>query len=234
MNKSVIYYTDNNISDPIMSVVRGYIQDSGLSIVSTSLAPIQFGKNIVVPGEPGYTSMVKQILTALENSEGKYVFFCEHDVLYPKSHFTFTPPRDDIYYYNDNVYRWYFGSPIAIAYDRLFSLSSLCVNRRLVMDNYRLRMRLIEKYKDKITGKEPNIVRAWGYEPGAKKKKRGGITDDDFETWKSDETIIDIRHKNTFSPPKVTLDSFKHQPKNWREIPIEDIKGWNLKEMFAL
>ena len=69
--------------------------------------------------------MVKQILTALENSTTDYVFFTEHDVLYPKCHFDFTPPRDDIFYYNANVWRWFYPEDTAITHDRMLPLSSL-------------------------------------------------------------------------------------------------------------
>lgn len=73
---------------------------------------------------------------------------------------------------------------------------------------------------------QSGIMRKWGFEPGTKKKKRGGLTDDDFDIWYSKDPIIDIRHKGTFSPPKCTLESFKHAPKNWEEI---DIKKLNIK-----
>src|SRR3972149_11579423 len=104
--KGIIYYTDNRLIEPLFSVCQKYILASGLPIVSTSLAPINFGKNIVVAGKPGYVTMVDQIVTALEASTADYVFFCEHDVLYHKSHFDCLPPKDDVYYYNMNNWRW--------------------------------------------------------------------------------------------------------------------------------
>ena len=70
---------------------------------------------------------------------------------------------------------------------------------------------------DQFSG-DSQLARKWGYEPGTKKKKRGGLTDDDFDTWYSDEPVIDIRHRGTFSPPKCTLESFKHLPVNFEEI----------------
>lgn len=233
MDKNIIYYTDNLIEDPIKSVVRECIKQSGLPIVSCSLnEPIDFGKNYTVLGDRGYTMMVQQILTCLEISTSKYVFFCEHDVLYPKSHFDFTPSKDNIFYYNANVWRWEFGSAKAIRYDRMLPLSSLCVNREYALDHYKLRMNLIEQHIDQLTSNEPEIARKWGYEPGTKKKKRGGVTDDDFDTWYSKEPTIDIRHRGTFSPPKVKLSSFKHEPKNWQEISINEIPYWDLKGLF--
>jgi len=226
--KGIIYYTENRIREPIFSTVQKYILESSLPIVSVSLKPTDFGKNIVVEGQRSYPTMVKQIVTALENSTTEYVFFCEDDVLYPKSHFDFNPTRDDIFYYNKNVWRWYFNSNEAIRYERMLPLSCICANRNLILDHYKMRERKIKEWGlDKMRSREPRWARLWGYEPGTKKKKRGGLTNDDFETWSSEEPVIDIRHPKTFSRPKIKLEEFKHQPKNWEKININKIPGWN-------
>ena len=64
--KTIAYYTDNEIGEPIYSTVQKYILDAGLPIVSASLKPIDFGKNIVVDGERSYPTMIRQIIAALE------------------------------------------------------------------------------------------------------------------------------------------------------------------------
>jgi hypothetical protein len=234
MSNGIIYYTANTVEEPIASVVRKFI-DVGFPMVSTSLKPIEFGKNIVVNREPGYLTMIIQIVTALENLDTDNVFFCEDDVLYPPSHFFFTPPKDDIYYYNGYVWRWDYPNDRAITYDRLISLSGLCVNRELVLKHYKFRLEKIYQNKwDEDTKHEPDWARKMGYEPGTKKKKRGGITDEDFDIWMSDQSIVDIRHNKTFSKRKVYLKDFKHLPVSWREIKASEIPGWNLKEVFNL
>lgn len=231
--KNIIYYTDSRIGKPIIPIVREELLKVGLPIVSSSLKPIDFGENVVIEGKRSYPTMVKQIISCLERSTAKYVFFCEHDCLYPKSHFDFTPPRDDIFYYNSNVWRWKIGSDKAITYKRMLPLSCLCVNREFGLAHYKMRAEKIKEWKlNEIRSREPRWARLWGYEPGTKKKRRGGFSDDDYGVWYSEYPVIDIRHGWTFSKPKVTLDSFKHQPKNWREIPIDKIPRWNLKEMF--
>lgn len=235
MKKGIIYYTDNEIQDPIDSLVKSFILEANLPITSVSLKPIDFGDNYSLPFERGYKTMISQILVALGMSTADYVFFCEHDVLYHPSHFEFNPPRDNMFYYNNNNWRWLYGSDKAISYDRMISLSGLCVNREFALEHYQLRDRKIkEAGNEKFATKEPDLARKWGYEPGTKKKKRGGITDDDFDVWTSAKPNIDIRHKKTFSPPKITLESFKHPPVNWKEIPIEEIPGWDLKRLFNL
>ena len=156
-----------------------------------------------------YLEMVTQIVECLSKSREKYVFFCEHDVLYNPTHFEFTPLRDDIFYYNENVWRWDYPGSRYITYDRLISLSSLCVNRQFAYEHFKRRLKAIPK-KDRL-------CRRMGYEPGTKKKRRGGFSDDDFEVWKSREPLIDIRHSKTFSPRKVNLSDFKHPPTGWQE-----------------
>ena len=235
MTKGCIFYTDNKIGEPIRSIVRKYILESGLPITSTSLKPIDFGDNTVVEGKRSYPTMVRQIRIALEKSKAKYIFFTEHDVLYPKSHFDFTPPEDDIFYYNRNIWRWKCWDDRAITYERLLSLSCMCANREFALNHYKKREEKIEEWGlDKFRSREPRKARVWGYEPGTKKTKRGGFSDDDFDTWSSEYPVVDIRHGKTFSSPKCSLEDFKHLPTGFRDIPIEEIPGWNLRKEFNL
>lgn len=232
-SKGIIYYTDNRLGEPIFSIVQKQILEAGLPIVSVSLQPISLGKNIVLNLSPGFITMLKQITEGLEKSTEDYVFFCEHDVLYPLSHFDFTPVKDDVFFYNANVWRWKYPDNLAITYHRLISLSGLCVNRLFALNHYRKRLQKIQELKLEASKRhEPLWARRWGYEPGTKKISRGGFSDDDFETWSSQDPIIDIRHGKTFSQSKVTLDSFIHQPNNWRETTLDKIPGWHLKELF--
>jgi len=222
--KGIIYYTDNIIGEPIRTFVRNSIKASGLPVTSCSLKLIRFGDNIVVDGRRSYPTMVKQILTALEHSKAKYVFFCEHDVLYHPTHFEFVPPGDDKYYYNLNNWRWDYPKNRAIQYDGLTSLSMMCCNRKLAINHYKLRMTLIKDHKlDEIRSREPRWARRFGYEPGTKLKRRGGVSDEKHETWWSSEPNIDIRHKRTFSSPKISLSAFKHKPTGWKETSIKEI-----------
>jgi len=233
----VIYYTDNRIQNTLIyKLAQKFISESGLPIVSCSLWPIDFGQNIVLKNRRrSYPTMVEQILMALEASDADYVFFAEHDVLYHESHWDFIPPTDDIYYYNVNNYRWLFPDDYLITYSGLTSLSSLCCNRELAIKHYQLRMRLIEEQGlDKLRGREPRWARKFGYEPGTKKRRRGGVTDEDHVKRRSKLPNIDIRHKYTFSQPKVTLDSFKCKPENFRQVPMDEIPGWDLKGLFEL
>ncbi len=236
MTKGVIYYTDNKLNEPYFSTCQKYIKDSGLPIVSCSLQPISFGTNIVLEDrERSYPTMVEQILTALQALETDVVFFCEHDVLYHPSHFDFEPPKDDMYYYNINNWRWHHPLDRAITYGGLTSLSMLCCSREKAVKHYQYRKKLIEKWGlDKIRSREPRWARKFGYEPGTKIRRHGGVTNETHETWRSEFPNVDIRHSGTFSAPKITLDKFKHPPSDWVEGKASEIPGWDLNSLFHL
>ena len=82
--------------------------------------------------------------------------------------------------------------------------------------------------------REPRWARKFGYEPGTKLRRRGGVTNEEHVKWKSEYPNIDIRHKRTFSSPKTHLSDFKYPPTNWIEGKASEIPGWNLKELFNL
>jgi len=226
--KSIIYYTDNRPDQKIMQTVQNQLLKSGLPIVSCTLEPIIFGKNIVLDLDPGPVTMFIQILTALKESVAEYIFFCEHDVLYHTSHFEFTPPRTDTFYYNINVWRWDYSNDKVITFNHFRSVSGLCVSKNKAIDHYEKRLSLIYKNGwDKIAGRNPKWAREIGYEPG-KPKKNGGFTDDSIEEWVSEYPNIDIRHQKTMTPIKMTLESFRHQPTGWKESTIDKLPGWDI------
>lgn len=235
-DKTCCYYSDNRVKEPIFTVCQQVLSKVGLPIVCVSLKPIPgFGDKALVleNRERSYPTMVRQIVMALEAAETKYVFLTENDVLYHPSHFEFTPPKDNIFYYNENVWRWKLWDDNAIRYKKMWPLSSLCVGREYVLDHYRMRERKIQEWGlDEFRSREPRRARIWGYEPGTKQKRRGGLTDDVAESYYAAMPNIDIRHARTFSRLKCTQEDFKHPPEDWQEKPIWEVEGWNLPELF--
>jgi hypothetical protein len=220
----ILYYSDNTFEGPIFQEVQDILSGTGLPIVSVTLKPLKFGQNIVMDLPRCYPTMVKQIIAGLESLRVQNVFFTEHDVLYSPSHFSFVPPRHDIFYYDTNVWRWDYPKERYFTYDRLLCLSMMCCDRKLALEHYKKRLEIIQDNGwDFPTKGEPAWQRRMGYEPGTKKKKRGGFTDDDFETWAAPHPSIDVRHKGTFSPPKVNLQDFKWEPTGWQETTIKPI-----------
>ena len=233
MDKGIIYYTSNQLEELMFSVVQKQILKSGLPIVSISLKPIDFGQNIVLDLKPGITTLNRQILAGLEASTADYVFFCEHDVLYHPSHFDLVPTRDDISYYNVNVWRWDYPNDRFITYDFLRSLSGLCINRQLAVNCYKERVERIEKNGWTDTSREPRWSRIMGHEPG---RVGNSIPSNICEHWKSAYPNIDIRHAGTVTKRKCNLSDFKHPPdaKTWKETTADKMDGWDLKTLTAL
>lgn len=235
MSVGGIYYTSNNLDPKIMEVCLTQLKESfPWDIVSTSLSPISLGHNIVLMGrKPCYTTYIDQILTALKASKADFVYFLEHDVLYHEAHFKVFPMVTDKYYYNTNNYRWLYGSDTAITYGDLISLSGMSCSRELALRHYELRRRLIDKYDlAEFESKDPIRVRRWGYEPGTKPTRKGGVSDEEHIRRRSEFPNIDIRHNMTFSPPKTRKQDFKHLPPDFTEVSIDKIIGWRLKEFF--
>ena len=62
------------------------------------------------------------------------------------------------------------------------------------------------------------------------------FSNEKYEKWRSEVPNIDIRHSHTFSPPKTSLEEFKHKPSldTWKEENVFEISGWDLKTLFNL
>jgi glycosyltransferase involved in cell wall biosynthesis len=217
ITKGVIYYTDNRLDPKIMIACQKQLLKStdGKRIVSVSLKPTEFGENIVLPLERGYLTMFKQILTGLEALDTDVVFFCEHDVLYHSSHFDFTPPKKDVYYYNENVYKIRMSDGHGLHYD-CQQLSGLCAYRELLMGHYRKRIELVEAN---------GFTRAMGFEPGTHNREER-IDDYKAESWKSEWPIIDLRHDNNLTPSRWNKEEFRNQRYTEGWIENDNVPGW--------
>ncbi len=114
----------------------------------------------------------------------------------------------------------------AVTFDGLRSVSGLCADRELLIRHYTKRLQIAEK----------GWKRMYGWEPGVRKIRQGGISDEDFSERKAEYPNVDIRHGGSMTGMHCTLNSFSkpHHVRNWREIRINEIPGWNLKKMFNL
>jgi hypothetical protein len=154
----LVYYTDNRIDPAIMAACQQQIEHcrNGHELVSVSLKPIDFGRNIVVDAERSILTMYRQILAGLEASTADVVFLVEHDVLYHASHFQFMPTRRDLFYYDGNF--WQVDAKTGHALNHVWrSTSGLCAHRELLLEHYRKRVQRVEQ-----TGYNVRI----GHEPG--------------------------------------------------------------------
>lgn len=220
--KGIIFYTDNQLNLKIAAAVQKNLakisKEKEIPIVSASLKKMAFGeKNIHFPHfKRGYLSMFKQILSALEHSKSDIIFFCEHDVLYHTSHFDFTPPDKNTFYYNQNVWFLRTTDGHALHYD-VNQLSGLCAYRDPLITHFKERCEMVEK---------EGFSRNMGFEP----MTHGRIKWKNIfklGTWKSEYPNVDIRHEGNSTGQRWSKDQFRNQQLliNWQETDSE-IPGW--------
>ena len=104
---TVVYVTSNREDEKFEGKIIDALKESAtdLPIVSVSQKPIDFGENICV-GDIGAKpeNVLKQLIIGAKAAKTRFVAVGESDFLYPKTFFEFVPPRDDTFYYPDNVY----------------------------------------------------------------------------------------------------------------------------------
>jgi len=240
LKKGIVYYTDNKLELKIDDKVQEQLLKINIPIVSVSLKPMDFGKNIVLPYQRGILTMFRQILAGLEASEADIIFFAEHDILYSKEHFDFVPSKHDAYYYNLNIYKLR-QDGLAIKVDNCKQTSGLCAYKELLVEHYRKRIAMVlrnqadaiengEKYKN------DGFNRRMGFEPGTHAYPRG-VDNYVAESWVSKFPNIDIRHGDNLTPSRWSKKEFRNSryTKGWTEAHI--IPGWGetsdlIKDLF--
>ena len=216
LTKGLVYYTDNQCEDSILKLVQENIKSCGdYKIVSVSLKPIDFGENIVLSIERGYLAMFKQILTGLENINTDIVFLVEHDVLYTKEHFEFTPLRKDLFYYNMNNWQVRLEDGFAVYWD-CKKVSQLCAYKELLLEHYTERVRRVE-----LEG----YTFRMGFEPGTHRRHER-VDNRKSEVWKSESPNLDIRHGKNLVRTKWYPSEFRNPCNNWMASTILELPGW--------
>ena len=215
--KGLVYYSDCLPDPTLLRAVRNQLLRAagGRPIVSVTLDPVSFGKNIVLPLERGYLTMFKQILRGLEELTTDVAFLVEHDVLYAKEHFEFTPRRQDVYYYNQSVWKVDVETGRALFY-YCNQTSGLCANRELLVQHYRTRVERVER---------EGFTRGMGFEPGTHAFPRG-IDNFKHEVWHADQPNVDLRHGKNLTPSRFRKDQFRNQKytEGWTES--DSVPGW--------
>lgn len=221
MTKGIVYYTDSELVDTIARPCRRQLRDAsaGLFIASVSLGESWWFPPPAIQmnyhGARGYLTMFNQILTGLEALTTDVAFLCEHDCLYHPSHFEFTPPRDDVYYYNVNTWKVDAQSGRAITYVTK-QTSGLCANRTLLIEHYRKRIARVA-----VEG----FSRRMGFEPGSHNRPER-IDDIPSESWLSAVPNIDIRHSHNLTENRWSPTQFRTPPVGWEES--DRVPGWGV------
>ncbi len=224
ISKEIIFYTDNRPNLKIAKAVQNQLLQMNIPIISTSLKDMShFGKNIHMQLERGYLTMFKQQLAALEAATADIVYFCEHDVLYHPTHFDFIPPRQDVFYYNINVWKVEPKTGHALWVDKCRQVSGLICYRELAVAEYRRRIAFVEKN---------GFKRSNGFEPGTKRIESGGFSDYTSENFLAKFPNIDICYDHNLTPNRWRKDQFRNQQNTigWTESDITKIPGWSFTE----
>lgn len=205
-SKGIIYYSDGRLSDKLNHLVHSRLKDTGLPIVSCNLKSLGLGKETVINEPRGYLTMFKQILVALEASTEDIIFHAEHDVLYPKEHFDFTPLSKDKFYYDLNWFKVR-KDGLAVHWDAA-QVSGLCYYRQLGIDFY----------KDRVAQ----------FEAGTFDRKFEPTVDAGYETWWATVPHIDIRGEWNVTYNKWKLEHFRNKATavNFQSSTVDKITGW--------
>ncbi|MFH1547459.1 MAG: glycosyltransferase [bacterium] len=213
--KGIVYYTDNRIDDKLAKQVQDTLTDSGLPIVSVSLQPMAFGRNIVLPMERSYLSMFKQILAGIEASNTDIIFLCEHDTIYAKEHFEFTPSNKEQFFYNQNNWQVRLTDGHAV-YWECKKVSQICGYRDLMLKHYRERVRRVE-----LEG----FTRRMGFEPGTHRRAER-VDDTTSEFFETKIPNLDIRHRYNLTQSRWSPTQFRNPCRNWTESHVNKLTGW--------
>lgn len=229
LRKGVIFYTDNTLPIDLLTACQLQIAHSinGHELISVSLQPMGFGRNIVLRQERSILSMFQQILAGLEASTADVVFLAEHDVLYGSEHFKFTPPDREKVYYNTHVYHLRTSDGHAVTYEAKRT-SQLCAYRDVLLTHYRKRVEVTRAKFEELgdSAEYRRFIRQMGYEAGSHQRKER-IDDLQSEYWRSDVPNIDLKHGGNLTPARWSPDQFR-DPRNCQGWTESDgtIPGW--------
>lgn len=227
--KAIIYYTCNTHLPEIDDACRAQLKKAAgeTQIVSVSLnKELDFGDHrVTMCGERSPLTMHRQILKGLQECQAEIVFLAESDVLYHPSHFKFEPTRDDVFYFNTNVWKVRWPDGHAIWTDDLQQLSGMCGSRKLIMEFFTKRVEQIERdgfNRHYEPSKKNNVF------PVAKGGKYGQ------ENWQSEGCNVCIRHDANITKSKWSVEEFRdpQYAKGWREA--EEAPGWGRLDESAI
>jgi glycosyltransferase involved in cell wall biosynthesis len=218
-SKEILYYTCNTHDLKIETKCREQLAKSTLPILSVSLnKDIDFGSHrLRLDGERSPLTMHKQIVMGLQASKADYVFLAESDVLYPPEHFDFTPPRNDVFYFDTNVWKLRYPDGLCSWTDDLQQLSGMCGDRKLLLEFFTKRIEQIEK---------EGFNRH--YEPSARqnifpKSPKGKYGQQNYV---GKVPMVCIRHENTLTQAKWSIEEFRNKEFAKGFKTTDEIPSW--------
>ena len=119
-----------------MKNTQKYLLDAigDLPLISVSFKPMDFGKNICYgEHERSAYNIYKQVLIGAKAATTEYVATAEDDVIYPKEHFEYRPPKD-VFAFDENKWSIFTWRKDAIAsFRRRRTMTHLIVSREALI-----------------------------------------------------------------------------------------------------
>ena len=217
---TVLYYSSNTVAEDIQRVVLKNIRGMNNPIVSVTQKPVDLGKNICI-GEVGssWLNLYKQLKIAAETAETEYVAMAEDDCLYTQEHYDWIPPRNDTFYYNENVWfvQWGGNHPeLNGMYSNYWTdrkaLSQLVCSRDILLKDIDLKLKFLEGDIPIETIGEPGIsklmkaralARQGGHSLGMTLEEYASLLDAaKADTFRTKQPNLDIKHNKNMTGPK--------------------------------
>lgn len=237
--KEIIYYCyDSKKSPKMLEGCREQLRKAGLPIIYLSDSPItnveanlpmkKFIPDWGVGHYVLYHGMFKKVLMGLELSTADYCFMAEDDVIYHPSHFDFTPPTDNEFWYNENCWHLRDSDGFAIYYTAK-RLSQMSGNRKFLIQHFRKRLEIIESIKGRIHW------HSMGFEPGTHNREER-IDDFKAREYMSAVPSIDIKSGLNATVARWKQSDFRSQKncQNWKEADWNTIPGWTKDELTSV
>jgi hypothetical protein len=191
-------------------------------IVSVTQEPVDLGDNICV-GKIGssWLNLYKQLKAGAERATTKYVAMAEDDCLYTQEHYDWIPPRDDTFYYNENVWfvQWGGNHPeLNGMYSEWWekgprkALSQLICSRDILLKDIDLKLKFLTEDIPVDTIGEPGFSKLRQARVRARSGSASlGLALEEYadlldaakaETFRTTTPNLDIRHGTNFTGPK--------------------------------
>jgi len=224
---TIIYYTDHTVKDPLKSACRNHLKKIAkeIPIVSVSHRQIDLGENIAIGAHKrSWLLLYRQLYIGVEAAKTKYIGCCEHDCFYSKEHWLWEPPRDDVFYYNENHWLVQYAekshSELKGMYSRYWkqrlALSQMICNRDLLLQTLDERLNLLDKdhklVRNLIYAGEPGlsklrIEKARKYAKSGrpvylKKYIKDHLDKEKYDVFRTKIPNLDVRHDSNFTGPK--------------------------------
>jgi len=225
-NTTIIYYTDNDLSEPLFSRCQEYLRKAAqdFPIISVSHKPVNLGENICIGEQKkSWLLLYKQLLLGVEHAKTKYIATAEHDCFYTTEHFSFKPEKDDTFYYNENncLVQWGGNHPeLNGMYSRFWkqrlALSQLVCNRDLLVQTLNDRLNILDKDRrlarkiifagefglSKLRLEKAQRWAESGRPVFLKQYLQDQLDKEKYDVFRTKHPNLDVRHDRNFTGPK--------------------------------